>query len=146
MVAFMFEVSGPVPMPADFVLVLCDSDLFAGGGSGGCASDRCVSDGSGYARLGDVVDEVDVYELAPDRGGHPCFGFRPAGTLFEYLGAVYKRCLLWDVFVWVLLYWPAADQGDPPQVSAVRAFDIWAGFMSEGRGLSWDRKSRYGVK
>ena len=46
-----------------------------------------------------------------------------------------------------LLYWPALEFcGEPPQVSAVRAGGIWSGFMSEARGLNWDRKSRYGEK
>ena len=91
--------------------------------------------------------------------------------LNEFLGAVYGWCgfkyLVWDeVFVpgsglcmtmlkpryridysRRLLYWPALEFcGEPSQVSAVRAGGIWSGFMSEGRGLSWDRKSRYGKK
>jgi len=49
--------------------------------------------------------------------------------------------------IWKLLYWPALEFcGEPPQVSAVRAGGFWSGFMSEARGLSWDRKSRYGKK
>ena len=92
-------------------------------------------------------------------------------ALYESLGAVYgwvyNESLSWEtVFVtkpeichvwyeprfqreyfWCLLYWPAIEFcGEPPQLSAVRAGGIWSGYMSEARGLSWDRKSRYGKK
>ncbi len=91
--------------------------------------------------------------------------------LNEFLGAIYGWCCL-EYVVWEtvfvpdsglcmtmlepryrkeysrrLLYWPAIEFcGEPPQVSAVRAGGFWSGFMSEARGLSWDRKSRYGKK
>lgn len=91
--------------------------------------------------------------------------------LYEYLGAVYGWCCL-EYIVWEtvfvpgsglcmticepryrkeysrsLLYWPVLEfSGNPPQVSKVRAHGIWSGFMSEARGLSWERKSRYGKK
>lgn len=69
--------------------------------------------------------------------------------IYEYLGAVYGwvwcKCL--KRFSWSMLYWRALEfGGEPPQVSAVRAGGIWSGFMSEARGLSWERKSRYGKK
>jgi len=32
------------------------------------------------------------------------------------------------------------------QVLRLGHLGYWSGFMSEGRGLSWDRKSRYGKK
>ena len=32
------------------------------------------------------------------------------------------------------------------QVLRLRRQGFWSGFMSEARGLSWDRKSRYGEK
>jgi len=67
----------------------------------------------------------------------------------EFLGAVYGW--LWNeylgIYLWSLKYWPVLEfSGESPQVSAVRTGDIWSGFMSEARGLSWDRKSRYGKK
>ena len=65
--------------------------------------------------------------------------------LAEFLGAVFGHC--WSKrfreYMWYLLYWPALEFcGEPPQVSAVRIGGLWSGFMSEARGLSWDRKSR----
>ena len=47
--------------------------------------------------------------------------------------------LYWKYIVWIV---------DRPasKLSAVRAFGFWSGFMSEARGKSWDRKSRYGIK
>jgi hypothetical protein len=67
----------------------------------------------------------------------------------EFLGAVYGW--VWSKYLgrfsWSMLYWPVLEfYGEPPQISAVRAGGIWSGFMSEARGLSWDRKSRYGKK
>lgn len=67
----------------------------------------------------------------------------------EFLGAVYGWVCIkrYQEYFWTLLYWPALEfRGEPPQVSAVRAGGFWSGFMSEARGLSWDRKSRYGKK
>jgi len=65
--------------------------------------------------------------------------------LYESLGAVYGWC--WSKqfreYAWRLLYWRMLEFcGEPPQLSAVRAGGIWSGYMSEARGLSWDRKSR----
>ncbi|MBA7667775.1 hypothetical protein ES703_75873 [subsurface metagenome] len=69
--------------------------------------------------------------------------------LDEILGAVYGWCWCkhFGAYIWKLLYWPALGiYGESPQVSAVRAGGFWSGFMSEARGLRWDRKSRYGIK
>ena len=69
--------------------------------------------------------------------------------LYESLGAIFgwSYCKHYNEYIWQLLYWPAlVFCGDPPQVAVVSADGFWSGFMSEGRGLSWDRKSRYGKK
>ena len=95
--------------------------------------------------------------------------------LYEYLGAVFGRCcrkyVVWEtVFVpgselcmtmmepryrkeycRRMLYWPAIEFcGEQPQNkilgAQICAGVFWSGFMSEARGLSWDRKSRYGKK
>ncbi|MFB0523933.1 MAG: hypothetical protein ACETVZ_00205 [Phycisphaerae bacterium] len=70
-------------------------------------------------------------------------------ALYETLGAVFGWC--WSKhlreYSWRLLYWPALEFcGEPPQITAIRAGGFWSGFMSEARGLRWDRKSRYGIK
>jgi len=69
--------------------------------------------------------------------------------LCENLGAIFGW--VWHKqlrkYLWWLLYWPVLEfYGDPPQIAGVRASGYWSGFMSEARGLSWDRKSRYGKK
>jgi len=73
--------------------------------------------------------------------------------LYEYLGAVYgwSWCKHCRENIWKLLYWPALEFcGEPPQNeilgAEICAGGFWSGFMSEARGLSWDRKSRYGKK
>jgi hypothetical protein len=91
------------------------------------------------------------YELsaALSTAPEPDPGYREHISLEESLGAVYGWvwCKYLKSFSWRMLYWPALEfSGEPPQISAVRAGGIWAGFMSEARGLSWDRKSRYGKK
>lgn len=76
-------------------------------------------------------------------------GFVKMDELNVILGAVYGWCRVKDFIehVWGLMYWPALDFcGDPPQVDRIHAGGFWAGFMSEARGLNWDRKSRYGKK
>jgi len=69
------------------------------------------------------------------------------------LGAVYgwSWCKHCRENIWKLLYWPALEFcGEPPQNeilgAGICAGGFWSGFMSEARGLSWDRKSRYGKK
>jgi len=54
------------------------------------------------------------------------------------------RCHVLEFLYWRYIVW--IEDRPAPQVSVVRAFGFWAGFMSEARGLSWDRKSRYGIK
>ena len=92
----------------------------------------------------DLVLEVElVSEILPGPE------FRGHVSLEETLGAVYGWvwCQYVKAFSWSMLYWPALEFcGEPPQVSAVRAGSFWSGFMSEARGLSWDRKSRYGIR
>jgi len=76
-------------------------------------------------------------------------GYRGPVSLEETLGAIFGWvwCKYLKQFSWSMLYWRALEfRGKMPQVSAVRAGGIWSGFMSEARGLSWDRKSRYGKK
>lgn len=70
-------------------------------------------------------------------------------ALDEILGAVFgwSWCMHLREYIWHMLYWLVLGFcGDPPQVAGVRAGGLWSGFMSEARGLSWDRKSRYGEK
>jgi len=84
-----------------------------------------------------------VAELGPGPGD------RGPVSLQETLGAVYGWvwCMYLENFSWSMLYWRVLEfSGEAPQVSAVRAGGIWSGYMSEARGLSWDRKSRYGKK
>lgn len=69
--------------------------------------------------------------------------------LLESMGAVYGWC--WckyqGMYVWRMLYWPAEKVGvwGPQRARLPPAF-ILAGFMSQHRGLSWDRRSRRGTK
>ena len=114
-------------------------------------------------------DSAPVAEKVPELGPGP--GDRGPVSLQETLGAVYgwvrwervqwvavsvsdpELCqvcfepLYQSGYVWCMLYWRVLEfSGEAPQVSAVRAGGIWSGYMSEARGLSWDRKSRYGKK
>jgi len=51
------------------------------------------------------------------------------------------------ILAYKLAYWPTLEfHGELPQVASVLTADYWSGFMSEARGLNWDRKSRYGMK
>lgn len=62
------------------------------------------------------------------------------GWIWDYI----LRCHVLEFVFWRYIVW--IKDRPAPQVSAVRAFGIWAGFMSEARGEHWDRKSRYGIK
>jgi len=92
-------------------------------------------------------DVALIAEVVAVPGPDP--GYRGRVTLEETLGAVcgWVWCKYLKSFSWSMIYWPTTEFcGEPPQVSAVRAGGFWSGFMSEARGLSWDRKSRYGKK
>lgn len=92
-------------------------------------------------------DYVLVPAPVPELGPGP--GYPEHDSLEESLGAVcgWVWCKYLKSFSWSMLYWPAVDfAGEASQVSAVRAGGVWSGYMSEARGLSWDRKSRYGKK
>ncbi len=94
-------------------------------------------------------DSIKVVKAAAVSMDGPVPGSRGRVSLEENLGAFYGwvYCKYLNCYSWSMLYWPAIDRcGNPPQVSAVRARGIWSGFMSQARGLSWDRKSRYGKK
>lgn len=70
-------------------------------------------------------------------------------SIEEMKGAHYAwiYCEFYDVYLWLLIYWPViAFIKKKSQILRKLTHDIWAGFMSESRGLSWDRKSRYGKK
>ena len=112
----------------------------------------CGDDSSGTvgALDGPEVSDSD-YVLAAEMLAAPGLGpgYLRIVSLEESLGAVFGWiwCEYYGVYSWSMLYWPALEYcGEPPQVSAVRARGIWSGFMSEARGLSWERKSRYGKK
>jgi hypothetical protein len=111
----------------------------------------CGDDSSGTVGALDgpeVSDSDYVLEAKPAAPG-PGPGYRGRVSLEESLGAVFGWvwCKYIKSFSWSMLYWPALEYcGEPPQVSAVRAGGIWSGYMSEARGLSWDRKSRKGKK
>ena len=83
----------------------------------------------------------------------PLPGYLKLVSLEESLGAVFGMvwCEFYGVYSWSMLYWPALEYcGEPPQIE-ILAIQICAGrfcsgYMSEARGLSWDRKSRYGKK
>ena len=111
----------------------------------------CGDDSSGTvgALDGPEVSGSDYVLAAGPAAPGPGPGHRGRVTLEENLGAVFGWvwCKYLKSFSWSMLYWPALEYcGEPPQVSAVRAGGFWSGFMSEARGLSWDRKSRYGKK
>lgn len=55
-----------------------------------------------------------------------------------------RYVLILELLYWRYIVWTTGRSG--PQVSAVRAFGIWAGFMSESRGEHWDNRSRRGIK
>jgi hypothetical protein len=111
----------------------------------------CGDDSSGTVGALDgpeVSDSDYVLEAKPAAPG-PGPGYLRIISLEESLGAVFGMvwCEFYGVYSWSMLYWPALEYcGEPPQVSAVRAGGIWSGYMSEARGLSWERKSRYGKK
>lgn len=80
-------------------------------------------------------------------------GYRGRVSLEETLGAVHGWvwCKYIKQFSWSMLYWPALEfAGEAPQIEIlgvqICAGLFWSGYMSEARGLSWDRKSRYGKK
>ena len=53
------------------------------------------------------------------------------------------------VMIWIYgpLYMPILEViARASQIIGMTALGYWSGFMSESRGLNWDRKSRYGVK
>lgn len=113
----------------------CDNDFGTAG----------TGDDSAFA-TSDYIKVVEVAAMSLDGPGP---GYLRLISLEESLGAVFGMiwCEYYGVYSWSMLYWPALEfSGKPSQVSAVRAGGIWSGFMSEARGLTWDRKSRYGKK
>ena len=112
----------------------------------------CGDDSSGTVGTSDEQEVSDlncVMAAAISAAPGPGPGYLRIVSLEESLGAVFGMvwCEFYGVYSWSMLYWPALEYcGEPPQVSAVRAGSVWSGFMSEARGLSWDRKSRYGKK
>ena len=112
----------------------------------------CKDDSSGTVGVLDgpeVSDSDYVLTARMTAVPGPGPGYLRIMSLEESLGGFFGWvwCEYIKSFSWSMLYWPALEYcGEPPQVSAVRAGGIWSGFMSEARGLSWDRKSRYGKK
>lgn len=72
-------------------------------------------------------------------------------TLKEFLG---WKCGWFEVpdeyvmiMLWLPVYMPIKDRlAKCSQIVGRITKGFWAGFMSESRGLCWDRKSRYGEK
>lgn len=72
-----------------------------------------------------------------------------------HLGAVVRLIWdsVWEEFYYCVIYWPCA-LGRCVKASLwlcrnIKLFDklgIWSGYMDEGRGEHWNRKSRYGEK
>ncbi len=111
----------------------------------------CGDDSSGTvgALDGHEVSDTDYVLAAKMSAVGPGPGYLRFVSIEESLGAVFGWiwCEYYGVYSWSMLYWRVFEfSGEPPQVSAVRAGGIWSGYMSEARGLSWDRKSRYGKK
>ena len=111
----------------------------------------CGDDSSGTvgALDGPAVSDSDYVLAAKPAAPGPGPGYLRIMSLEESLGAVFGMvwCEFYGVYSWSMLYWPALEYcGKAPQVSAVRAGGIWSGYMSEARGLSWERKSRCGIK
>lgn len=72
-------------------------------------------------------------------------------TLNEYLGWKCGWILIPNeyemIMAWIPLYMPIKERiVECSQIAGRIIKGFWAGFMSEARGLSWDRKSRYGLK
>ena len=112
----------------------------------------CGDDNSGTVGVSDEPEVSDSdYVLAAEMLAvpGPGLGYRGRVSLEETLGAVHGWvwCKYIKQFSWSMLYWPVLEfSGEAPQVFAIRAGGFWSGYMSEARGLSWDRKSRYGKK
>ena len=115
----------------------------------------CGDDSSGTVGASDgpeVSDSDYVMEAKPAAPG-PGPGYLRIVSLEESLGAVFGMiwCEYYGVYSWSMLYWPAFEfLGEAPQIEIlgvqICAGRFWSGYMSEARGLSWDRKSRYGKK
>ncbi len=116
----------------------------------------CGDDSSGTvgALDGSAVSDSD-YVLAAVMSAEPGPGpgYRGRVTLEETLGAIFGW--VWSKYLksfsWSMLYWPVLDfPGEAPQIEIlgvqICAGRFCSGYMSEARGLSWDRKSRYGKK
>ena len=108
-----------------------------------CYGNAGTDDDSSFA----TSDDIKVLEVAAVSLDGPVPGSRGRVSLEEKLGAFYGwvYCKYLNSYSWIMLYWPALGRyGNPPQTSTVRPHGIWSGFMSQARGLSWNRKSRYG--
>jgi hypothetical protein len=72
-------------------------------------------------------------------------------TLREFLGWKCEWVLIPDeyrmILLWLPIYFPIRERlSICPKIIKRTLNGFWSGFMSESRGLSWDRKSRYGEK
>ena len=116
----------------------------------------CGDDSSGTVGAPDgpeVSDSDYILDAIMSAEPGPGPGYRGRVTLEETLGAVFSWvwCKYIKQFSWSMLYWPALEfAGEAPQIeilgAQICAGVFWSGYMSEARGLSWDRKSRYGKK
>ena len=66
-------------------------------------------------------------------------------TLFySWVYDFFNRCYLMEYLYWK--YTEYTQTTMQSQVAGMTMYGFQSGFMSEGRGLSWDKKSRYGLK
>jgi len=78
---------------------------------------------------------------------------KPWNTIKIKKSKVFIYCRVWDnfldCFVFELVRWQRITHYIKTftiQVLKLVRMGYWAGFCSQGRGLTWDRKSRYGEK
>ena len=73
---------------------------------------------------------------------------RPWRWSLEYLlGGVFGWEFLLGEWYWRLIYWrQRICKVLKRQARRLKRMGYWSGFMSQARGLVWDRRSRYGKK
>lgn len=66
------------------------------------------------------------------------------GIIFGWVWCVFERCHVLEFLYWQYIVW--FEDREISQVLRLATIGHWAGFCSQGRGLAWDRRSRYGQK
>lgn len=77
--------------------------------------------------------------------------YRVTMSLREFLGWKCGWVLIPNkhemIMVWLPMYMPIKERLTRSSQAVGRIINgFWSGFISQSRGLSWDRKSRYGEK